>query len=289
MKLYIVSGRSGAGKSVALRVLEDLGFYCVDNLPVSLLSSFVENAVGEQTQLAVSVDIRNLPKKSEEFPAIVSNLKRRIDLEVISIFLDADDATLIRRYAETRRLHPLAKNRLTLEDAIKAEHAILDPIAGLSDVRVDTSMLTIHELSEVITTLVLGKKEKNISIIFESFGFKNGLAKDADFIFDARFLPNPYWERELRPLTGLDEDVIRFFQNYPEITLYIQQIDAILLHWLPYIERSNRSYLTVGIGCTGGQHRSVYIVEQLAARFRNRGKNVTVKHNSLKLIEHKGK
>lgn len=281
MKLLIVSGRSGSGKTIALRVLEDLGYYCVDNLPVSFLPELIRLSRIEHNLLAVSIDIRNFPESPESFVNYINSVKAEPSNEVSSIFLDADDNTLIRRYEETRRLHPLAKNNLTLEEAIKAEHNILDSIAALADIRIDTSSLSIHELSENITSLVLGKKEKNLSIIFESFGFKYGIAKDADFVFDARFLPNPHWVPELRPLTGLDEPVINFFAEYPEMGQYIQQIDAMLNHWLPYLERNNRSYLTVAIGCTGGQHRSVFIVEALAQRFRNRGKYVNVKHKNI--------
>lgn len=278
MKLFIVSGRSGAGKTVALRVLEDLGFYCVDNLPVSILPELVKLSSELHDKLAVSIDVRNVPQKPEELLAFLKNMKALPENEVISIFLDADDQTIIRRYEETRRLHPLAKNNLTLEEAIKAEHNILDVISALADIRVDTSNLSIHQLAESINTLVLGRKEKDLVIIFESFGFKYGLVKDADFVFDARFLPNPHWVVELRPLTGLDKDVINFFHQYPEFNQYIQQIDSMLNHWLPYLERNNRSYLTVAIGCTGGQHRSVYIAQTLAERFKNRGKAVHIKH-----------
>jgi RNase adapter protein RapZ len=286
MKLLIVSGRSGSGKTIALRVLEDLGYYCVDNLPVSFLPDLLKLSRVEHNLLAVSIDIRNFPESPESFINYINSIKSDPSNEVISIFLDADDNTLIRRYEETRRLHPLAKSTLTLEEAIKAEHNILDSIADLTDVRVDTSTLSIHELSENITSLVLGKKEKKLSIIFESFGFKYGIAKDADFVFDARFLPNPHWVPELRPLTGLDDPVIKFFAEFPEMGQYIQQIDAMLNHWLPYLERNNRSYLTVAIGCTGGQHRSVFIAEALAQRFRNRGKCVNVKHKNINAIKH---
>ncbi len=281
MKLFIVSGRSGAGKTIALRVLEDLGYYCVDNLPVFFLPELINMSREKHNALAVSIDIRNLPESPETFLSFITNIKSDPVNQVNSIFLDADDATLIKRYEETRRIHPLGKNKLSLEDAIKAEHTILDQVAALADVRIDTSSLSIHQLAEEITALVLGKKDKDISIIFESFGFKHGIAKDADFVFDARFLPNPHWDPNLRPYTGLDEPVVNFFLKYPEVQLYIQQIDAMLMHWLPFLERNNRSYLTVAIGCTGGQHRSVYIAEALAKNFKSRGKNVQVRHKNL--------
>lgn len=279
MKLFIVSGRSGSGKTIALRVLEDLGFYCVDNLPVSFLPDLVGQSKTFHDKLAVSIDIRNVPTNPEALIDFYNGMKSSPTNEVVSIFLDADDQTLIHRYEETRRLHPLAKSmKLTLEEAIKTEHHMLDSMAGMADIRIDTSTLSIHQLSETINTIVLGKKEKDLVIIFESFGFKYGTPKDADFVFDARFLPNPHWVPELRPLTGLDIPVKDFFRQYQEMSLYIQQIDAMLFQWLPYLERNNRSYLTVAIGCTGGQHRSVYIAQELADRFKDRNKAVHVKH-----------
>ena len=278
MKLFIVSGRSGAGKTIALRVLEDLGYYCVDNLPVTFLPELINLSRSRHKLLAVSIDIRNFPESPDTLIPYIRTIKKDPNNEVINLFLDAEDSTLIKRYEETRRLHPLAKQNMTLAESIKKEHEILDPIAALADVRIDTSNDSIHDLSEQINTLVLGRKEKNLNIIFESFGFKRGITKDADFVFDARFLPNPHWVPELRPLTGLDEPVISFFRDYPEMQQYIQQIDTMLTYWLPYLERNNRSYLTVAIGCTGGQHRSVYIAEELAARFIAAGKSVTVKH-----------
>ena len=279
MKLFIVSGRSRSGKTIALRVLEDLGFYCVDNLPVSFLPDLVGQSKTFHDKLAVSIDIRNVPTNPEALIDFYNGMKSSPTNEVVSIFLDADDQTLIHRYEETRRLHPLAKSmKLTLEEAIKTEHQMLDSMAGMADIRIDTSTLSIHQLSETINTIVLGKKEKDLVIIFESFGFKYGTPKDADFVFDARFLPNPHWVPELRPLTGLDIPVKDFFRQYQEMSLYIQQIDAMLFQWLPYLERNNRSYLTVAIGCTGGQHRSVYIAQELADRFKDRNKAVHVKH-----------
>ncbi len=278
MKLFIVSGRSGAGKTIALRVLEDLGFYCVDNLPVIFLPELINISRAHHEKLAVSLDIRNIPESPETFIPYIESIRKDHTTEVVNIFLDADDNTLIMRYEETRRLHPLTKRNLSLEDSIKQESDILEPIAALADIRIDTSNKSIHELESKITTLVLGKKLKNINIIFESFGYKRGIAKDADYIFDARFLPNPHWFTELRPLTGLDQEIVEFFNKYPEVENYIQQIYTFLNTWLPFIEKSNRSYLTVAIGCTGGQHRSVYIAESLAEKFKLIGKSVTVKH-----------
>ncbi len=281
MKLIVVSGRSGSGKTIALRVLEDLGYYCVDNLPVSLLPHLLHELRDKYDQLAVSIDVRNIPEQSDEIDTLLGQIRQASDIEFSSIFTDADNATLIKRYSESRRLHPLSRKQLSLDQAILYETNLLAPLSSSADLRIDTSHLSIHELSEQICERVLGKKEKELVLVFESFGFKNGTPKDADFVFDARFLPNPHWIPELKPLTGLDEAVKRFFMAQPDVLLYTQQIDNLLITWLPHLERNNRSYVTVAIGCTGGQHRSVFITEQLAASFRGLGKNVQVRHRTL--------
>ncbi|GAA4498466.1 RNase adapter RapZ [Pseudaeromonas paramecii] len=281
MKLIVVSGRSGSGKTIALRVLEDLGYYCVDNLPVSLLPQLVAELRGKFEEMAVSIDVRNLPEQSEDLERILGLLRQASDLEFTSFFIDADNPILIRRYSETRRLHPLSRKQLTLEQAIQHETALLSPLSTSADLRIDTSHLSIHDLSEQIRERVLGKKEKELVLVFESFGFKYGIAKDADFVFDARFLPNPHWIAELRPLTGKDEPVRRYLRSHADVMQYIQQIETLLSNWLPHLERNNRSYVTLAVGCTGGQHRSVFIVEQLAARFTAAGKTVQIRHHSL--------
>ncbi len=281
MKLIVVSGRSGSGKTIALRVLEDLGYYCVDNLPVALLSQLVQELRGKYDNIAVSIDVRNIPEHGEEIERLLGQIRLASDIQFSSIFTDADNATLIKRYSESRRLHPLSRKQLSLDQAIIHETSLLAPLSASADLRIDTSSLSIHELSEQICERVLGKKEKELVLVFESFGFKNGTPKDADFVFDARFLPNPHWIPDLKPLTGLDEPVKRFFMAQPDVLLYTQQIDHLLVTWLPHLERNNRSYVTVAIGCTGGQHRSVFITEQLAANFRALGKNVQVRHRTL--------
>lgn len=281
MKLIVVSGRSGSGKTVALRVLEDLGYYCVDNLPVSLLPQLVAELRGKSEEMAVSIDVRNLPERSEELEQILGLLRQASNLEFSSFFIDADNPTLIRRYSETRRLHPLSRKQLTLEQAIQSETSLLAPLCTSADLRIDTSSLSIHDLSEQIRERVLGKKERELVLVFESFGFKHGIAKDADFVFDARFLPNPHWVPELRLLTGKDEPVQRFLRSHADVMQYLQQIETLLRTWLPQLERNNRSYVTLAIGCTGGQHRSVFLAEQLAARFKADGKTVQLRHRSL--------
>ena len=268
MKLIVVSGRSGSGKTIALRVLEDLGYYCVDNLPVTLLPQLVNETRDRHDRLAVSIDVRNMPEQSGDIENLLGQIRQASDIEFSSIFTDADNATLIRRYGESRRLHPLSRKALSLDQAILQETHLLAPLSSTADLRIDTSTLSIHDLSEQICERILGRKEKELVLVFESFGFKHGTPKDADFVFDARFLPNPHWVPELRALTGLDGPVRDYLQAQPDVMLYSQQIDTLLSNWLPHLERNNRSYVTVAIGCTGGQHRSVFITEQLAASFR---------------------
>jgi len=281
MKLIVVSGRSGSGKTIALRVLEDLGYYCVDNLPVTLLPQLVLEARDRYDQLAVSIDVRNMPDESGDIDNLLGQIRQASDIEFSSIFTDADNATLIRRYGESRRLHPLSRKHLSLDQAIQQETHLLAPLSSTADLRIDTSTLSIHDLSEQICERVLGRKEKELVLVFESFGFKHGTPKDADFVFDARFLPNPHWVPELRALTGLDAPVREYLQAQPDVMLYSQQIETLLSNWLPHLERNNRSYVTVAIGCTGGQHRSVFITELLAASFRARNKTVQVRHRTL--------
>lgn len=281
VQLVIISGRSGSGKTVALRALEDLGYYCIDNLPVAFLEELTNSAADRYPKLAVSIDIRNMPEDQNYLTNLLHAIKHRSDINSTLIFCDAEDQVLIKRYSETRRLHPLSKNNLSLSEAIILERTELSNIADYADLRIDTSDLSIHQLVNAITTAILGRPEKKLVIIFESFGFKNGIVKDADFVFDARFLPNPFWEPELRSFTGLDQPVKDFFKRYPQVDTYIQQIDNMLMYWIRDIEKSNRSYLTVSIGCTGGCHRSVYIAQTLADLFQSRGFNTKAHHRSL--------
>ncbi|WP_025821591.1 RNase adapter RapZ [Shewanella marina] len=279
MKLVIVSGRSGSGKSVALRVLEDLGYYCVDNLPLPLTMPLLEQLKGNNELVAISIDIRNLPEQAKILEQQLTQLPD--DTELLSLFLDSDEQVLLKRYSETRRLHPLSKNQASLQDAIKTEGIMLAPIAKLLDHYIDTTNLNVYELSDKVRELLLGTVEKELVINIESFGFKHGMPTEADFMFDVRFLPNPHWEPELRPLTGLDKPVQEFMSNQPLATKMIWQIENLFQTWLPHLERNNRSYLTIAIGCTGGQHRSVFIAEQLAKRLSNNKHQVTARHREL--------
>ncbi|ASJ98031.1 RNase adapter RapZ [Shewanella marisflavi] len=280
MKLVLVSGRSGSGKSVALRVLEDLGYYCVDNLPLQMMESLLEQLKGRSELVAISVDVRNMPSEEIQLEKQLAKLPK--DTEILSFFLNSSDNVLLKRYSETRRLHPLSRSKVSLKEAIQLEGKLLDPIAKLVDHYIDTSNLNIYELSDKVREILLGTVDKELVINFESFGFKYGMPSEADFMFDVRFLPNPHWEPELRPLTGLDEAVQQFLSQQPLVNKFIWQIENLLETWLPHLERNNRSYLTIAIGCTGGQHRSVYVTDQLAKLF-NKGKHkVQARHRELK-------
>lgn len=284
MALMIVSGRSGSGKSVALRALEDMGFYCVDNLPVELLPELAATLAKREISAAVSIDIRNIP----ESPLLFESILDRLDAEFAPqlLFFDANTNTLIRRYSDTRRLHPLTVRNLSLEDAILHESELLEPLRSRADLVIDTSEMSVHELAEMLRTRLSGKPERELTIVFESFGFKYGLPVDADYVFDVRFLPNPHWDAKLRPMTGLDQPVCQFLERHTDVHQFIYQTRSYLELWLPMLERNNRSYLTVAIGCTGGKHRSVYIAEQLADYFASRGKNVQRRHRTLEKKNH---
>ncbi|NQZ93693.1 MAG: RNase adapter RapZ [Moritella sp.] len=285
MKLIIVSGQSGSGKSIALRVLEDLGYYCVDNLPVTLLPQLLQTLNAKTEQVAVSIDVRNLPKEKQELNDIITELKA--STELTSLFLDTNQSVLIKRYSETRRLHPLTKDDLSLSQAIEIEQQRLRPLALLADLKIDTTELNIHELSEQIKERILGKKKNQLVLVFQSFGFKHGLPMDADYVFDVRFLPNPHWIPELKPYTGLDEPVINYLSQQPEVISFALQIENLLTTWLPLLEKNNRSYVTVAIGCTGGQHRSVFIAEKLAKYFKQQDYVVQTRHQTLEKNKHK--
>ena len=276
MELIIISGRSGSGKSVALRVLEDLCYYCVDNIPVNLLPSLVRSVSDNYDKIAVSIDVRNLPKEQQEFNDILEYLPGFANPTLF--YLDSDDQTLIRRFSETRRLHPLSLDSLPLDLAIKQEKILLDVLITRADFMIDTTDLSVHQLAESIREKILGKKDKKLIITFMSFGFKHGIPKEADYVFDARFLPNPHWEPDLKPLTGLDQPVKDYLASHSIVQKFTWQIQTFVQTWLPHLERNNRSYLTIAIGCTGGQHRSVYLAQTIGESFAKSHANVKIRH-----------
>ena len=276
MELIIISGRSGSGKSVALRVLEDLGYYCVDNIPVNLLPSLVRSVSDNYDKIAVSIDVRNLPKEQQEFNDILEYLPGFANPTLF--YLDSDDQTLIKRFSETRRLHPLSIDSLPLDLAIKQEKILLDVLITRADFMIDTTDLSVHQLAESIREKILGKKDKKLIITFMSFGFKHGIPKEADYVFDARFLPNPHWEPDLKPLTGLDQPVKDYLASHSIVQKFTWQIQTFVQTWLPHLERNNRSYLTIAIGCTGGQHRSVYLAQTIGESLAKSHANVKIRH-----------
>jgi RNase adapter protein RapZ len=289
MRLIIVSGLSGSGKSVALAMLEDLEFYCVDNIPAGLLPGFIAYTVRTSEpayrRTAVGVDARNRPEDLADVPRLVEELRRSgIGCEVL--FLRADDDTLVKRFSETRRRHPLSRAGLGLHEALEQEQRMLAPVANAADLTVDTSRLSVHELRELIRERVVERKEGGPSLLFQSFAYRHGVPDDADFVFDARALPNPYWEPSLRDCTGRDEAVESFMSRHDEAARFLADVTGFLERWLPSLVRSNRSYLTVAVGCTGGQHRSVYFAEKLAAHFDGRFGRALIRHRDLASRRH---
>src|ERR1700684_3147785 len=271
MRLIIVSGLSGSGQSVALHMLEDIDFYCVDNIPAALLKPFISHTVRgmEDTypRTAVGLDARNRPNEIETIPALVGELRRSgIGCEVL--YLHASEEVLLKRYAETRRKHPLVTGDVSLREAIASERRLLEPITTAADLVIDTSNMGVHALRELVRERVDRRREGRLSLMFESFGYKHGIPGDADFVFDVRSLPNPYWDHSLRHLTGRDAAVMAYLEDSPSVRTMIDSIAAFLDVRIAEFEAANRSYLTIAIGCTGGQHRSVYIAEKLAAHFR---------------------
>ena len=284
MRLVIVSGRSGSGKSTALAVLEDNGFYCIDNLPASLLPDLAERALLHtelaQPQVAVSIDARNLPSQLRRFPELLDQLRQR-GIQCDVLYLDADDATLLKRFSETRRRHPLSSPSRSLKEAIDDETVLLGPIADLADLKIDTANLNLYQLRDSIKLRLLDKPEAGTAFLVESFGFKRGMPVDADLVFDVRCLPNPYWKPELREHSGLEPVVRTYLDGQADVEEMYQDIFAYLHKWLPRFAASNRAYVTVAIGCTGGHHRSVYLAERLGAALRASLGNVQIRHRDL--------
>lgn len=282
MEIIIISGRSGSGKSVALRALEDIGYYCVDNLPLDLLPQLISILSSTQTLVAISLDIRNLPNSPISLDNLLSEVQKLHNIKII--FLDSDINTLVRRYSDSRRLHPLSTKDLSLENAIREEFKYLEPLEQHANLIIDTANLSTHELAEKLRFFVNGEKEKELKIIILSFGFKYGIPQDADYVFDVRFLPNPHWDPKLRPMTGLDKPVIKFLKKHNSVNQFIYQTRSYIEVWLPMLEKNNRSYLTIAIGCTGGKHRSVYIAQQIGEYFQAKRDNVQIQHKSLEKI-----
>ncbi len=285
MRLVIVSGLSGAGKSVALHTLEDDGFYCIDNLPSTLLPALVEGLseshINLYEQVAVGIDARSAQPSLSHFPQTLQKLKTTGNLQVEVLFLETDTKALVTRFSETRRKHPLSLDGTPLLKAIERERVLLDVIKAEADLIIDTTNSNLHQLRQMIHSQLLKNNPKNMSVLFQSFGFKHGVPSNTDFIFDVRCLPNPHWDATLRPLTGNDEPVKKFLHEHQSVEKMYSQIQGFMETWLPVFQTENRAYLTVSIGCTGGRHRSVYITNRLTDYFSEKFENVSLRHREL--------
>lgn len=283
MKLVIISGRSGSGKSTALNVLEDTGFYCIDNLPAGLLPALIEQSKHKGSgnhQLAVCIDARNHTEDIETLAHVIESLPEDVETQVV--YLDANSPALIKRFSETRRKHPLSDTQVSLQEAIQKEKEILKPVAAIADLQINTNQMNVHDLRDLVKKRLCSHIETGgMSILFTSFGFKNGIPVDADIVYDVRCLPNPYWKQELRQFTGLDTQVQEFLGEQDDVITMQEDIYRYLQHWLPKFQASNRSYVTIAIGCTGGMHRSVYLSEQLKKHISTLFDNVQIHHREL--------
>ncbi len=284
MRLIVISGHSGSGKTSALNILEDVGFTCIDNLPSSLLPELINQLKADsrdsQFELAVGIDARNLMGDLSKIPNILSTIEDT-GVQVDVIFLKAQRADLLRRYSETRRKHPLSSNTIGLKEAIDLEENIIAPIAKVASLTIDTSGLTLHQLRDLVKNTIIPNNQQQMTILFESFGFKERIPNGSDFVFDVRCLPNPYWKAELRTQTGNDLGVITFLESQVDVASMLADIIGYLTRWIPKFQSNNRSYLTVSIGCTGGQHRSVYIANRLHEHFSKQYSFVQVIHKEI--------
>lgn len=283
-KLVVVSGLSGSGKSIALNVLEDSGYNCIDNLPVSLFETLARDLSIQQGEpyrlIAIGIDARIPDAELTKVPALVRQLRTSgIDCQIV--FLEADNDILMRRFSETRRRHPLTDTHNDLESAIQLERSLLKPLREASLLQIDTTRTTLHELREIIRCRVAERPSGQLSLMIQSFGFKHGMPRNADFVFDMRCLPNPHWHPELRPLTGRDAPVAEFLEQDAKVGQMLGDISRFLGDWVSCFENEGRSYLTIAIGCTGGQHRSVYMAERLKHYFDGQGRECLCSHREL--------
>jgi UPF0042 nucleotide-binding protein len=284
MSMVIISGLSGSGKSVALHALEDLDFYCIDNLPVGMLTSLA-NEIHEQhlsriSNVAACIDARNRADQLARFPEILGQL-RTSGIACKILFLQADNGTLLKRFSETRRKHPLSDNETSLADAITRERGLLEPIMDNADLFIDTSRTNVHQLRKLVMDSIGRRDASGFSLLLSSFGYKHGLPTDVDFVFDARCLPNPFWKPDLRSQTGLDKDVINYLEQQDVVNDYYTHLEDFLGRWIPMFKADNRSYLSIAIGCTGGQHRSVYLVDRLAKQIDKVYGDLVTRHREL--------
>lgn len=282
MNLIIISGLSGSGKTIALQALEDMEIYCIDNLPAALLPHFVEQLTSSKdtpTTAAVGLDARNR-SFLDAVPESLKKLKKRgVNYQII--FLEADESILVKRFKETRRKHPMIDKDTSLLEGIALERELLESLSDDAILRIDTTHRTPHELRQQIHDFIGLDGANGITLLFESFGFKHGTPLDADYVFDVRCLPNPYWQPELRKFTGVEKPIEKFMINHPAVAEMITDIKKFIEKWLPRFIEERRNNITIAIGCTGGQHRSVYIAAQLGEHFQNNNIHIQVRHREL--------
>ncbi len=286
--LVIISGRSGSGKSTALKALEDSGFYCIDNLPADLIPQLTQSISEKIQRVAVCIDARNHTSSITEFISVIKQLPDTVNTQVV--YLDSSTPVLIKRFSETRRKHPLSNDSMPLKDAILEEKRILEPIAAIADLHINTNTMNVNELTALIKKRLCQLQEPNnqdIAILFTSFGFKSGIPIDSDIVYDVRCLPNPFWVPELREFTGLESPVQGYLSEQDDVTQMFSDIKSYLERWIPKFSANNRSYLTISIGCTGGKHRSVYLSEKLKEHFSKQFKNVQIHHRELNKLQKK--
>ncbi len=281
ISLIIVSGRSGSGKSTALNVLEDIGYYCIDNLPVTLLTPLISRLKKDESieRVAIGIDARNIAEDLILFPEIIGTFKED-EISVTILYLDASSPALVKRFSDTRRKHPLTNGQRGLREALDQESQLLDPMSSLASLNIDTTNLTIHELRDAIRIRVT-EENHDFALLFQSFAYKRGVPVDSDFVFDVRHLPNPHWEPELRSYNGLEKPVKNYLNKHQDFTDMYEDLTHYLDNWLPKFKGNNRSYLTIAIGCTGGKHRSVYMAQKLFDHYQSHFENVQVRHREL--------
>lgn len=286
MKIFIISGLSGSGKSIALNAFEDEGHYCIDNLPIQLLVPTVRELAKNNSELfdkvALGIDARSGQEELKNLDQILSEIEA-ISLDLSIIYLQASEDVLVKRYGETRRKHPLTHQGHSLVDAIREEKKLLQPVVARADLAIDSSRLNVHELTLLIKTRTrVDIQAGHVSILVQSFGFKHGVPLDSDFVFDLRCLPNPHWVKDLRPHTGKEQPIINYLEKHAEVEHMFCSIREFINTWIPQIKASNRSYITISVGCTGGRHRSVYMAERLYSHLQNtEGELVSLKHREI--------
>lgn len=284
MNWILISGLSGAGKSVAAHALEDMGYYCTDNMPLSLLPEFLRTLQSEEPdrmeRVAVVIDARSTAGGLERISGVLDSLRAE-GADARIIYLEAEDETLINRFKETRRKHPLSTEERSLSEAISSERALLSPVRRLATVVIDTTATHLYQLRDMVREFVAPNSRQQFSVLLQSFGYKHGIPQDADVVFDARCLPNPYWREELRSLTGKDKAVREFLDAEPVAAKMLASLKSFLEEWLPAFEQNNRAYLSIAIGCTGGRHRSVYLVELLGEQLNATRGGVMIRHREL--------